>query len=125
METIGARIALYRNARRWTQEHLADEIGMPQSRLSKIENDKISPRWEIINKIAEKLTVPVISLLPVAANHILPDNPNDQSGEIVPHIHTDQEADLHLLWEELLKAKDESLEAKDRLIRLLEQQKAK
>ena len=62
-------------------------------------------------------------MLPITANHILPDNPNDQSGEVVPNIPADQEAELHLLWAELLKAKDESLEMKDRLIRLLEQQK--
>lgn len=96
---------------------------MPQSKLSKIENDKISPRWEIINKIAEKLTIPVIRLLPISNNHILPDPSGDLPGKILTDINADQNAELHRLLEDLLKTKDELSAVKDRLIRLLEQQK--
>ncbi len=124
METIGARIALFRNARRWTQEHLADEIGMPQSELSKIENDKISPKWDIIQDIAEKLEVPVISLLPIATNNIMNNSFNDQSGGVVNNFHAGFEVERRQ-WEALLKAKEELLEMKDKLIRLMEQQKEK
>ena len=46
MKTLGSRIALFRNSRRWTQGKLAAEIGVVQSVLSEIENDKTSPKWD-------------------------------------------------------------------------------
>lgn len=123
METIGTRIALFRNARRWTQEHLAIEIGIPQSELSKIETDKISPKWETIEMIADKLDIPTLSLLPLATNNIMNNSFQDQSGGVINHFHANIEKEK-VLWEALLKAKEELLETKDKLIQLLEQQRA-
>lgn len=122
METIGTRIALFRNARRWTQEHLAVEIGIPQSELSKIETDKVSPKWELITVIAEKLDVPAISLLPLSGNNVMYNHFTDQASNIMNQF-SDNNSNEEL-WKALLKAKEELLETKDKLIRLLEQQRS-
>jgi transcriptional regulator with XRE-family HTH domain len=118
METLGSRIALYRNSRRWTQERLASEIGVTQGLLSEIENDKVSPRWETINEIAEKLEVPILSLLPVASNVIINPSFNDNASNIMTQNNNKQNEQL---WEALQKTQEELLATKDKLIQLLEQ----
>lgn len=119
METLGARIALYRNSRRWTQFKLATEIGVTQGLLSEIENDKVSPRWDTITVIADKLAVPILSLLPVADNMIINPAINDNASNIMtPHNNAGQNEQL---WDAFQKSQAELLAAKDKLIQLLEQ----
>lgn len=121
METIGQRIAQQRFAKRWTQEKLASELGITQSLLSDIENDKISPRWETIISTAEKLNVPVPSLLPQDAFNIMHNSNNNNVGYILNHYaHSEEE---HKLWENLLQAKDELIQNQKLLIETLLRQK--
>lgn len=127
METLGSRVAVYRAAHKWTQERLASEISITQSLLSDIENDKISPKWDIINKIAEKLEVAVIKLLPIDANimynqYIDPSHPGYfiQSGDLMTHNNNEAE---ELLWQQLLKTKDELIKAKEEIIEALKKMK--
>lgn len=114
MKTLGRRIALYRNDNRWTQEKLASEIGIAQGVLSDMENDKISPKWDMINKIAAALGIHVLNLLPIDLNVLYEQFQDDQlyahsnpqsSGQ---SLHITQERKL---WEALLKAKDETIES--------------
>ncbi len=115
METIGHRIAAFRGLKRWTQQHLASELGLSQSALSDIEHDKTSPTWDLLNRVAQALDVPVTSILPTTANAIF----NNQSNEAVHNIanqyggNFDQE---RRLWQELLKAKDELLAEREATI---------
>lgn len=51
MDTIGSRIALYRNSKKWTQERLASELNILQSTLSEIENDQLSPNGNWLLKL--------------------------------------------------------------------------
>lgn len=118
MDTIGSRIVLQRNNRRWTQAHLAQELGIAQSVLSDMENDKISPKWDLISKIAEKLDVPVLSLLPANTNNVIQSQFSDQASNIMNQYSNPQQ-ELKLM-EMLLKTKDALLEEKNKLIKLLE-----
>ena len=112
MESLGSRIALYRNSRRWTQERLASVIGITQGLLSEIENDKVSPRWETITEIAKRLEVPIMNLLPVAGNNVISSQYSNQSQR-------EQQ-----LWEALQKTQEELWATKNKLIQLLEQKRA-
>lgn len=113
MQTVGSRIALYRNSRRWTQDRLASDLNITQSLLSEIENDKISPKWDLIAKAAEVLEVPVQELLPCSGISIMHNHYTDYSGhilnggDIVQHHANDKET----LLTELLATKDELLQA--------------
>lgn len=49
---LATRIRLWRVARGWNQQHLADRAGFARSTLSKIENGLLSPTFEILLKIA-------------------------------------------------------------------------
>lgn len=113
METIGLRINIYRNSRRWTQRRLATEVGITQSALSDIENDKVSPKWDILIKIAERLELPVLNLLPLNVDK----NQSTQSNTSDVIQNSNQEA--HHLWEALLKAKEDLLKAKEETIEIL------
>jgi hypothetical protein len=64
-----------------------------------------SPKWDTVCQIANKMDVPLISLLPVKATN---DNVNKDA-------HFEEEKKL---WESLLKTKDELLAEKDYIIQL-------
>lgn len=76
MKSIGKRIATQRRLKNWKQEKLASELGVSQSFLSDIENNKISPKWEFIVSVAEKLETPIYTLLPQNTFNIMNNNNN-------------------------------------------------
>ncbi|MCB9365530.1 MAG: helix-turn-helix transcriptional regulator [Flavobacteriales bacterium] len=119
METIGQRIAKNRHNKRWTQDKLASELGITQSILSDIENDKVSPRWETITAISDKLDVPVLALLPNSDSNILyQPSMNDNSVGFINHYGSDQNKQL---WEALLQAKEDLIQTQKILIETLRQ----
>jgi transcriptional regulator with XRE-family HTH domain len=120
METIGQRIARQRLTKRWTQEKLASELGITQSILSDIENDKVSPKWDTITAVADKLDVAVASLLPNADSNILyqPEMKDNAVG-FINHYSSQEERKL---WEALLKSKEDLIESQKMLIEMLQAQ---
>ena len=60
---LGEKIKLLRNESQLTQPQLATKAGIEQSYLSKLENDKGSPSFDIINKIAEALGLTGMELI--------------------------------------------------------------
>lgn len=82
MESIGKRIATQRRLKNWKQEKLASELSVSQSVLSDIENDKISPKWEFIVSVAEKLETPIYTLLPQDTFNNMNNNNNHKVGYI-------------------------------------------
>lgn len=120
METIGQRIAKQRLTKRWTQEKLASELGITQSVLSDIENDKVSPKWDTIVSTAEKLEISVASLLPNSDSNILyQPSMKDNSVGFINHYGSNEERKL---WEALLKAQDDLINNQKLLIEVLQKQ---
>jgi transcriptional regulator with XRE-family HTH domain len=78
-ETIGKRIATARHEKGWTQDKLASEIGIPQSQLSEIETNLFSPKWELIEKIADKLEVSIYKILPTPTINVYNNEFKDSS----------------------------------------------
>lgn len=121
MESIGQLIARQRLTKRWTQERLASELGITQSVLSDIENDKVSPKWDTISALAQKLDIPVASLLPNSDSNILfQPSMNDNSVGFVNNYHSFN--DQKQLYQELLKTKDELIQSQKNLIESLKNQ---
>ena len=54
---LGARVRELRKARDWTLEQAANEAGLARSTLSKIENEQMSPTFELMKKLAEGLGI--------------------------------------------------------------------
>jgi transcriptional regulator with XRE-family HTH domain len=121
METIGQRIAQQRLTKRWTQERLASELGITQSVLSDIENDKVSPKWETILSTAEKLEIPVASILPQDAFNIIQNNNNNNNVGGVLNNYSGSEEERKL-WESLLQAKEDLIQNQKLFIETLQAQ---
>ena len=55
---FGANVRHHRKAKGWTLERLADEVGVTQETIGKIERGKAAPLFETAEKIAAALDVP-------------------------------------------------------------------
>lgn len=60
---IGSQIREYRQARKLSQSNIAQLIGVPQSTLSDIENNRYEPKISLASRIAEVLGVTLEALL--------------------------------------------------------------
>ena len=56
-------IRILRKEKGWTQEQLADAVGMKRAVISKYESGMVSPSFDMIQKIAAALNVPITSLM--------------------------------------------------------------
>lgn len=55
--SLGKRIREVRLKRGYTQEYLAKKLGMGRSNFGHIENDRVTPSSEVVQKIADILNV--------------------------------------------------------------------
>ncbi len=72
--TLGEKIRQLRNQAGLTQPELAVKAKVEQSYLSKLENDKASPSFDVIEKIAQALELEVMALIESLDNHYLQQN---------------------------------------------------
>ena len=56
-------IRILRKEKGWTQEQLADAVGVKRAVISKYESGMVSPSFDMIQKIAAALDVPIASLM--------------------------------------------------------------
>jgi transcriptional regulator with XRE-family HTH domain len=66
--SLGSKIRALRKERGWTAEYLAEISGCTQSTISEIENDKRSPQYDTLEKIAKAFKLPLIDILPLEAH---------------------------------------------------------
>lgn len=69
---LGSRVRAVRKSRNWTLDEASQRTGLAKSTLSKIENDKISPTFEVIQKLTRGLGIDVPQLFiesPAAQNN--------------------------------------------------------
>lgn len=63
---LAKQLLKLRKEQQWTQAFAAREIGIQQSYLSKLENDKVIPSPEVLEKLAQAYGVTANTLLPTA-----------------------------------------------------------
>jgi Predicted transcriptional regulators len=107
---IGHNIRRFREAKGWSQEALALQLGISQSTVSNVESNKQDLAWEQIEQWAYTLEVPPEEITRQDAPTF--NSYNQQGGQannyIVQHTH-----------DPALAAKDEAIAAKNELINLL------
>ena len=91
---VARRIAAARTARNMSQEALAERLGMATRNLQRIEGGGQNLTLGTIERIAEALAVPPISLLPAQLPRMLPPGPSGAAPGIVPVIALDAAAGL-------------------------------
>jgi transcriptional regulator with XRE-family HTH domain len=62
MMSLGIEVKKGRIDRRWQQEDLAQAAGISRKYLSQIENDRVDPRFSIVQRIAQALGVSIDTL---------------------------------------------------------------
>jgi transcriptional regulator with XRE-family HTH domain len=72
--TLGETIRLLRNQLELTQPELAEKAGIEQSYLSKLENDKGTPSFDIITRIAQALNLTGMGLIQKLSHTYIQDN---------------------------------------------------
>ena len=65
---IGQRIIELREEKKWNTVDLAEQSGVSQPTISKIESGKTSPRLDSLLKIARAFEISLVELLPLEAH---------------------------------------------------------
>ncbi len=71
---LGEKIKLLRSEKEMTQPELSSKAGIEQSYLSKLENEKGSPSFDIINRIAMALGTSGIDLIDTLSQSYVEDH---------------------------------------------------
>ncbi|WP_299078399.1 helix-turn-helix domain-containing protein [uncultured Paraglaciecola sp.] len=65
---LDLKVRALRQAKNWTLNDLADATGLAVSTLSKIENDRMSPTFDVVQKLATGFSIDIASLFSSAQN---------------------------------------------------------
>lgn len=95
-EFVGDKIKAYRKRRKWTQEDLAERLGVKGNTISSYENGKIEIPYSKLEKIAIIFEVKTNDLLPV-------DEKQDNISEYMQEAKSKLNEDQLNLFEQLLK----------------------
>ncbi|MEP7243908.1 MAG: XRE family transcriptional regulator [Gammaproteobacteria bacterium] len=74
----GAALKSLRKSNRWTLLDVSNRTGIPPSTLSRIENDQISPTYDLLLKLSKGLSIDLSQLLSMASR--TPGEGSDQPG---------------------------------------------
>lgn len=86
----GTALKSLRKRNRWTLADVAKRTGIPPSTLSRIENDQISPTYDMLLRLGQGLSIDLSQLLSDAPPEVSSEQPGRRSvnrsadGEIVP-----------------------------------------
>lgn len=106
-QELGENIRKIRELKGFTQQNLADEIGVDQKTISRIEKGDLSPKFEMIVKITKSLSVNLSQLLSFNENIVFNSYTQyQQGGHFVAYNNTEIEK-VESLYKQLLKEKDE------------------
>ncbi|MCO5260351.1 MAG: helix-turn-helix domain-containing protein [Crocinitomicaceae bacterium] len=106
---LGDNIRKIRELRGFTQQNLADELHIDQKTISRVEQGEISPKFDLVVKIAKALNVKLSALLNFNKDLIFNNIVNtQQGGHFVAYNNTEIEK-VEELYKELLKQKDEMI----------------
>lgn len=107
-----------REHRSWTQEEMAEKLGMTRNGYAKIERGESTPNLERLDEIASILGVKVIELLKLENRHIVCQISENHSNN--HYYNSDQNLTLEIEKLKLIIAhKDELLAQKDEYIQSL------
>lgn len=83
---LGERVRALRQARNWTLQEAARRAGVARSTLSKIENEQMSPSFEVVRKLARGLGVDVPQLFrPATGDRLTGRRALTRAGAGEPH----------------------------------------
>jgi transcriptional regulator with XRE-family HTH domain len=123
--SVNDKIKLVRNAKGFTQEEMAEDLGMSSNAYGDIERGDSDPRLSKLQKISEKLGITLSELLDLNSKTVLNVNLNEQGKHNV-YISSDSELEKQKLICEFQNKEIEMYKQKvadlTKVIELLEKQ---
>ena len=116
--SVAQRVKKVRVEKNFSQDYLAKKLGLSQKAYSKIENSESKLNVETLVKIAEILDTPITNFFDESSRPIVNDYSNRTGGDniIYKNIYNEKTEDL---YNQLLKAKDDIINAKQSEIEVL------
>jgi transcriptional regulator with XRE-family HTH domain len=111
MNNIGLNIRKARENRGFSQEYVAQQLGINQSTYGKMERDASNISVDRLYKIAEVLEADITTLLDIGKKNIF-NNQTNQGNGYVETINNDYKTmidELKLAYEKMLAIKDEQI----------------
>jgi len=112
MNNIGFAIRKLREKKGFSQDFIAEKLGINQSTYGKLERDVSNITLDRLFKIADVLEEDVTTLLDIGKNNIFTNHINQGNGyvETINNDHNAMFAELKLAYEKMLAVKDEQIE---------------
>ncbi|MDR1682050.1 MAG: helix-turn-helix transcriptional regulator [Candidatus Symbiothrix sp.] len=111
MNNLGLNIRKTREKRGFSQEYVANQLGINQSTYGKIERDASNISVDRLYKIAEVLESDVVNLLDIGKKNIFNNQANQGNG-YVETINNDFKAmigEIREIYDKLIASKDEQI----------------
>ena len=116
---FGERIKSVREKVGYSQDYVASELGMSQKAYSKLENNEIQIKGEVLVKLAEIFKSDILELIPQEAVLNYNNIHNCQTGNGVVYNNGEK---LEELYKKLLDAKDQQIESLKQIIESKDEQ---
>jgi transcriptional regulator with XRE-family HTH domain len=106
-EELGENIRKIRDLKGFTQQNLADEIGMDQKTISRIEKGTLSPKFETLVAITKALHIKLSAVLDFSDMQVFNSYTQHQQGGTYYAYNNTEIGKVEELYKALLKEKDE------------------
>ena len=112
MNNIGLTIRKLREQKGFSQDFVAEKLGINQSTYGKLERDVSNITLDRLFKIADVLEEDVTTLLDIGKKNIFTNQSNQGNGyvETINNDYNAMFAELKLAYEKMLAVKDEQIE---------------
>lgn len=114
---VGLKIRMIREVRGYSQEYMADKLGMAQNSYSRIENNQTKLSAEVLQKIATILGVSPMDILsqqPAIVNL----QSNQGTQQAIGHVETIVSENKEL-YAKIIEAKDAEIQRLQKLVEVL------
>jgi transcriptional regulator with XRE-family HTH domain len=110
--TIGERVKKYRLTKNFSQQYVAQKIGITQKAYSKLENNEIKMGVDTLIRIAEALETPISNFFDESNKPVVNDFSSRTGGDNIIY-KTIQSEEIEKMYKKILEAKDEVINAKE------------
>jgi transcriptional regulator with XRE-family HTH domain len=122
MVRIGAKLLQLRHKMAYTQDYVADQLGVAQSTYSRFESDEVQPKCDLLPKIAKLYNVPIQELFSSGeGGYVNISQYSDQSYSAY-QVYSDQSFSAYQVYQDSQQHMEKLLASKDEIIALLRAQ---